>query len=227
MRNSLTLACLLAAGACAGPNHPVDFTPTIKQPAGNGAVFTHKEGGTPGAYKCADDGLNEQVTSGGEPLTQWTTCADQATGAQPPAPDRVVVAERTANDVAPPVDAGLVQCAGVSEQDVMRSPFVREGAIASVAAHRRGNAVAGARVVLEPIAGQTAASVRQVLTCRRARFETAGAPATDDPTLFANTSIAVRERAGVVEVVVSSPDVATGKRILDRSRDLAATMAAR
>lgn len=191
--------------------------------------------GGPESYSCGlDPTLNEQLTSGGEPITQWVPCWDAQEEAEMQhravaARERAAAAEDRAT-AASLARAEARHCRGIPERELDHSPFAHRRAIDEVVPHRDASgALRGVRVLFKRVPGLTGAYLERAIACHQARFAVLGMPPTylpEDPTLVAGAEITVTERASYIEVLVRSSDDVGAAVALGRARELAPTQTA-
>jgi hypothetical protein len=188
----------------------------------------------PQAYHCGDVVLNEQHTSGTEPLTQWMPCwnaDEEATIAE----DRAAERERAAARVDRAQAAALARtevaaCASIPERERTHSPLAHRSAIAKILPHREAGRLRGVHIELVPVPGLTADYMRRAISCQQARRSVLGdggmfEPA--DPTLVAGADVTVSETGGRIHILVVTMSDADAKVALDRARNLVPQTATR
>lgn len=178
----------------------------------------------PGEYNCGDTVLMDQIQTGGRPLTLWTPCFDAA---EESAMHHRFLASRE-REAARADRAGAHQllraeiaaCQGISPREREHSVFAHRDEISEIVPHYEGAQLHGVWVIFKPVPGMTADWVRQDIACQRARWALQGEPADlapNDPTLVPNAQVQVADRAGHVEVLISTPATADAEIALARA----------
>jgi hypothetical protein len=240
MRTTLPLAVLLAMVGCTLQVPPAaPLTPT------KGYAYVHGTRRVATESSCGDRAvLNDQLTTGGRPVTYWVPCWDNWDGdlaaekpmgpwfTPPGAPERERVDVRAnANaDVAERAGTELKACEGLARRDVERSPFSHRTAIVEVVPHREGGEVRGARVVFKAVPGLNAAWMRRAIACQQARNTKLGdttSVATMDPTLVEGATTTVVQHGGRIDVLVETETETAGQLALTRAQQLVAPRTAR
>jgi len=247
------LIALVASGACATGALPLDELPPGPAPhpdadqprswdelieearqheqrAEEHALTAEAAESAPPTFACAGDpDLDEQLTSGTEPLTMWTPCWDTRFAAVPHqrflANRELLAAEQDLALAATMAEAERDACGGLSEENLEHSPLSRSDHVAYIVRLVDGDEVRGVRVVLEPDPELEARWVAKRIACHRARFAMIGKNPRympRDPTLVADTRVTVTERDGRVEVTVVGEDDLAANVALGRASDLAA-----
>lgn len=221
MRVSSVLGSLLIV-ACGGPRATRPDTLT----AGEQQATVRETPGGASTYQCGDAVLNEQITTGSEPLTTFIPCWDMEEEAeharQHRARESALVRARETHRGALAA-AELVHCKGIPERELTHSPLSHRRAIAEVVPHRRGGKLEGVRILFRPVPGLTADWMRRAIACHQARHASLGRPDNylpEDPTLVAGAEIRVLEHAGAVQVFVSTPDATAGRIAFERANEL-------
>jgi len=213
MRKILIASVLVACGG--GTQVAVEHPIATKAPTASTSV----------AYSCGDP-IAEQATTGTEPVTAWNPCWDIAE--EESLRVRANAAAERAEKVdrqraAQLVQANLVHCTGLPEQELSHSPFAHKRAIAEVLPHRGGGKVHGVRILLKHVPGLSAEYMRKAIACHRARYETLGKPASylpDDPTLLDGIEVTVTDHRGRIDVMITSDDDEICLVALDRAQQL-------
>ncbi|MDQ3365485.1 MAG: hypothetical protein M3680_08660 [Myxococcota bacterium] len=224
MRTPLTLCLFTACAAPQASGRATEHQAPPQRPAGDAVAVRETADRSPArTHACADPVLADQVTSGGQRIITAVSCwpADQPAEGAGEAP---VI--RPAAGAATPgghrriatAEAELVQCKGIPEPQLVRSPLVERGAIASLTPIRRG-----VRLVLERGPQHTTRSIGRAIACHQGRYVSLGRPATympDDPTLVDGADIDVTEVDGRVVVTIQTGSEAAGKAVIARARHL-------
>ena len=179
------------------------------------------------SYQCGDTVLNEQITSGTEPVTTWTPCwnfDEEAAIRHRQAADAEREAAREDRAQATALArAEIAHCRGIPQHELTHSPFEHKRAIAEVVPHRVGGQVRGVRIVFKPVAGLTADYMRRAIACNQARFSVLGNPAhfaPEDPTLVEGAEVEVNETRSNIIVTIKVPDDVQAAVALERAKDL-------
>jgi hypothetical protein len=187
-----------------------------------------------GTLVCSDPVLDDQLTSGTEPLTTWSPCWDIEIDTEVRhrrAAERERRAARRDRQIAADlIRAQRARCEGVPAADLERSPFARRDAIIQVEPHETDDEVRGALIVIRPAPGLTADGIRKAVECHQARFAALGKPTTylaEDPTVVEGAHVQVREGDGRIEVLVVSDAPGAGHIVLGRAQDLLGEQTAR
>jgi hypothetical protein len=183
----------------------------------------------PHSWVCCDTVIQDQVTTGGQPVTYsqpWYNVHVEPWWRH----HRIAVAERAAAR-AERQAAGdlqrrtLAACAGIPESERDQSLWSRPDAVAEVIPHRVSGRLRGVTMILRPNALLTADRVRRDLECRQAlwamhgeRPDEAGA----DPTLVFGADIDVHQSGPQVVVIVTTPNDEAAQVALARARTTAA-----
>ncbi len=171
----------------------------------------------PEAYACGDGVLNDQLTSGGLPVTTWNPCwngeEEAAIRHIDSAEQERRAAERERHAAQELVDAENRACANISPGERTHSPFAHHQEVGAVVAERAGGELHGVRIIFRSVPGLTAAWMRDSIACQQARWATSGKDPTlmtDNPTLVVGAQTTVLEQSGRVVVIVTtdSPDAA-------------------
>lgn len=178
----------------------------------------------PGEYNCGDTVLMDQIQSGGRPLTQWTPCFDAAEESmmhhQFLAAREREAARADRAGAQQLLKAEISACEGISPEEREHSVFAHRDAISEIVPHYEGAQLHGVWVIFKPVPGMTADWVRQDIACHRARWALQGEPADltpNDPTLVPNAQVQVADRAGHVEVLISTPVTSDAEIALARA----------
>lgn len=234
----ITILCMASMTACAGSTHQVvsqddrSWSDRMADARDHDrAAAAHKQAASdalartgPSTMGCPDLVLNDQLTTGGVGrVTDWQPCWDPVYSAAVQngfaAEAERRAAERDRRSAAQLVDAELVACRGVPEQERGRSVFARRQAIAEVLPHREAGQIRGAWIVFKP--GVTALTVRRDIDCAHARWALHGKPLDEgatDPTLVPGASVQVVDRHDHVEVLVQTDTIDAGELALARAR---------
>jgi hypothetical protein len=179
------------------------------------------------SYQCGDTVLNEQSTSGTEPITTWTPCwnlDEEAAIRHRQAADAERRAAREDRAQATALArAEIAHCRGIPQHELTHSPFDHKRAIEEVIPHRSGGVVRGVRIVFKPVAGLTADYMRRAIACNQARFSVLGNPAQfapEDPTLVEGAEVEVTNTRSNIIVTIRVPDDVQAAVALERAKDL-------
>ncbi len=225
-----------ALGACAGTigsPPPASYDEHVvaaerhdqaaQQHEGAAAVAEARVG--PEAYVCGDGVLNDQLTTGGLPVTTWNPCwngEEEAALRQLDAAEHERrAAERERHAAQELIDAERVACAKVSPEEREHSPFAHRQEVMAVLPERAGGELRGVRVVFSRVRGLTADWMRDSIACQQARWAMSGedpALMPDDPTLVAGAQTTVFDQDGQVVVVVTADSPAVARVALARAR---------
>jgi hypothetical protein len=177
----------------------------------------------PAAYACGDTVLNDQATSGGEPLTLAMPCWDYQDEAEHAVAPPVVaqasaIQRRTAADSEIQAIKGLAEseiaaCAHIPQREREHSPFSHRRSIAEVMPLFEAGKLRGAKVVFKPVPGLSADWLREDIACHQAHVAVLGSvpdAMAQDPTLVQNAEVTVIDEGDHLMVVVhtDSPDQA-------------------
>lgn len=185
----------------------------------------------PGNYQCGDIDLDEQLTSGGRPLTRfgahsvpcWNPVEEYAQRQRLAAERLHRRAQDERHAAASLIEAEIEACRGISPAEIEHSPFAHRQEIAEVIPHRERGEIRGVRIVFKPVIGLSPAWMEQAIACHRARFERLGEPPTylaDDPTLVSGAVTTVSMHRGHLEVLVEVRDDVAAHVALGRAQDL-------
>jgi hypothetical protein len=177
----------------------------------------------PGSWVCCDTVIQDQVTTGGQPVTYshpWYNIHVQPWWRNHRAAQRerdAATSERqAARDLA---HAALAACGGVPERE--RSLLTQPDVVAEIIPHRVTGQVRGVTLVLRPSAVLTADRVRRDVQCGRAMWALHGERLdenTDDPTLVPDAEVAVHQVGDQVVVIVSTTNDEVAQLALARAR---------
>jgi hypothetical protein len=175
------------------------------------------------AFDCGNPVLNEQLTTGGLPITRWEPCLDleyQSSRNHRRAAERTRdQAREERRKAAALAEAERTACQGLDPGEP--SPFADRSAIIRAVPLHAEDGLAGVRVVLREQRDVTAASVEAGIRCRQAHWAMRGADpqyAPFDPTLVEGARVQVQERGQRVEVIVRVADPGQAQLALARAR---------
>ena len=237
MRTALLIIVGAALAGCAGPQlaHPPDTRSWTERmldaqeherraAAHEQAATEAEERSGPAAYNCGDVDLNDQLTTGGRRITTWQPCFDIAEEAAMHHRD-LAARERAAARYDYATAQQLVRAEGqacapipVNERD--HSVFAHRKEIAEIIPHREAAELRGVWIVFKPTPGLTASWVRQDIACQRAQWAVRGYKPDGnamDPTLVRGADVRVVDRAGHIEVLVTTPDTLSAEIALARA----------
>jgi hypothetical protein len=166
-------------------------------------------------FVCQDDVLNDQLRSGGLPVTTWVPCwnagEEAAAHASYLAERERRLARREARAAVALDDAARRACAPIAPREREHSPFAHRAEIASVVPIREHGALRGVLVAFAPVRGLDAAWLSADIACHRALWRLHGSDPKqdpDDPTLVRGARVDVFDRGGRVEVEIRGDDAA-------------------
>jgi hypothetical protein len=177
----------------------------------------------PGSWVCCDTVIQDQVTTGGQPVTYshpwynihvepWWRNHRAAQSER----DAATSERKAARDLA---HSALAACAGVPERE--RSLLSQLDVVAEIIPHRVTGQMRGVTLVLRPNPLLTADRVRRDLQCGRAMWALHGErldEGTDDPTLVPGAEVEVHPLGDRVVVIVSTRNDEVAQLALARAR---------
>ena len=176
-------------------------------------------------FNCLDPVLNDQLTTGGLRVTQWTPCIDVEFEAELRHRRAAIEERRLARSeraaAARLSERERVACQGIPPIDLYESPFARRDAIERIDAVIDGPRVVGVRVSFDRDAGIEPEALRREIACQRARWAVAGRDPRwipQDPTLVDDARVTVSARGDVIDVLVISRSEASATVALARAR---------
>ncbi len=236
MSSHQRLALVGVVGACAGTfgsTPPKSFDDHVVSAEHHDQAAQQQEGAAvaaeahagPEAYTCGDGVLNDQLTTGGLPVTTWNPCwngEEEAAMRHLDAAEherRAAELERHAAEQL--VDAERVACAKVAPEEREHSPFAHRKEIDAVIPERAGRELHGVRIVFGRVRGLTAQWMRDSIACQQARWTMWGkdpAVMPYDPTLVVGVQTTVLDLDGQVVVLVTADSPAVAGIALARAQ---------
>jgi len=186
---------------------------------------------SPENYACGDSVLNDQQTTGAEPITSWMPCWDPEEEALEAHRSAAAHERRTAREERAQAVAlariELASCRGIPPRELAHSPLVHRKAIAEVIAHDESGEPRGVHIIFKPVAGLNARWMERAIACHRARAAVLGQEGgSPDPTLVPGAEVTVTEDRGRVHVYIHTADSDSGALALSRARALAGSQTA-
>jgi len=185
----------------------------------------------PENYACGDSVLNDQQTTGAEPITTWMPCWDPEEEAleahrNAAAHERRAAREERAEAVAL-ARAELASCRGIPPRELAHSPLAHRKAIAEVIPHDESGEPRGVHIIFRQVPGLNARWMERAIACHRARAAVLGQDGgSPDPTLVPGAEVTVTETGGRVSVYIRTVDSDSGALALARARALAGAQTA-
>jgi len=181
-------------------------------------------------YACGDTVLNDQITTGGQPVTSWMPCWDTdeeaAQAHRSAAAHELKAAREERAQAAALARAELASCRGIPPRELTHTPLSHAKEIAEIIPHREGDEVRGVHVVFKRVPGLDAKWMERAIACHRARSAVLGHVASIDPTLLPGTEVTVTQDGDHVQVYIRAADADTGALALARAQSLVASRTA-
>ncbi len=176
-------------------------------------------------YSCGDLVLNDQLTSGGLPVTTWMPCWNVAEEAKQHEIDIELARDELQREAAAHdervsdalVDQEAAACARIPPAERAHSPFVHRDEIASVLPHHVAGVLRGVLVEFRRVPGLDVDWMRRDIACHQAHVAVLGhvpADLASDPTVMLGAEVQVGGDGGRVTVVVTLPAPSTAARAL-------------
>lgn len=166
----------------------------------------------PGEYNCGDTVLMDQIETGGRKLTLWQPCFDAAEESMMHhrylASREREAARADRAGAHQLLQAEVAACESIPPREREHSVFAHRDEISEIVPHYEGAQLHGVWVIFKPVPGMTADWVRRDIACQQARWALQGRSpdfAPNDPTLVPDAQVQVADRAGHVEVLVTTP----------------------
>jgi hypothetical protein len=170
--------------------------------------------------------LNDQLTSGGLPVTTWMPCWNVQEETRQREIDMQLAGEQREDEErshgARVADALVgreaAACARVAPIERTHSPFVHRNEIISVLPHKVAGVLRGVTVTFRAVPGLDAGWMRRDIACHQAHVAVVGHVPPElagDPTLINGAEVMVREsRDGLLTVTVTEQTLAAAQRAL-------------
>jgi len=182
-----------------------------------------------GYWSCGDVVLNQNLRTGGEPVTfGWLPCfdaAEEGAAHQRHATDKELrAAQHERREAGRLLQAEVAACRGIPERERDHSPLEHTKAIAEIVPHRESGKIRGVHIEMKPVPGLTAEWMQRAIACNQARYAALGEPseqAASDPTLIPGARVEVAQRGDHVDILVITESEVDGKIALERAKNLA------
>ncbi len=235
-RSILAIVCM--TGACAGTFGVSDDRSWTEQMTAaerheqlaNVHAYNPTESRVGAGFECGDQVLEDQSTTGGQPITYFQPCCrtfqEEMRASQAARVDRErALARHDRHTAALLARSEADACRAVPPAERTHSPFAHTKEIAAVTPVRENGTLDGVRIAFRPVPGLRAEWIKNAITCRQAQWVVFGRdPKLDpnDPTLLETADVSVTDVDGHVEVLITTHNPADAEVALMRANQQAA-----